>query len=55
MALGVWGSGTEFLARRRFTRFEPRMNAGERRRRRDEWERAVAAALSWARREPARA
>jgi glycerol kinase len=55
IALGVWGSGTEFLARRRFTRFEPRMNAGERRRRRDEWERAVAAALSWARREPARA
>jgi glycerol kinase len=55
MALGVWGSGTEFLARRRFTRFEPRMSAGERRRRRDEWERTVAVALSWARREPARA
>jgi glycerol kinase len=49
LALGVWGSGAEFLARRRFTRFEPRMDAGERRRRLEAWRRAVAAALAWAR------
>jgi glycerol kinase len=53
LALGVWGSGAEFLARRRFTRFEPRMDARERHRRLGEWERAVATALAWARREPA--
>ncbi|HUQ15257.1 MAG TPA: glycerol kinase GlpK [Gemmatimonadales bacterium] len=53
LALGVWGGSAEFLARRRFTRFEPRMSPGERRRRQDDWERAVAAALAWARREPA--
>jgi glycerol kinase len=53
LALGVWGGSAEFLARRRFTRFEPRMSAEERRRRQDDWERAVAAALAWARRERA--
>jgi len=53
LALGVWGGSADFLARRRFTRFEPRMSPGERRRRQDDWERAVAAALAWARREPA--
>jgi len=53
LALGVWGGSAEFLARRRFTRFEPRMSPEERRRRHDDWERGVAAALAWARREPA--
>jgi glycerol kinase len=53
LALGVWGGSAEFLARRRFTRFEPRMSPGERRRRQHDWERAVAAALAWARRERA--
>jgi glycerol kinase len=53
LAVGVWGANAEFLAGRRFTRFEPRMSPGERRRRQDDWERAVAAALAWARREPA--
>jgi glycerol kinase len=52
LALGVWGGSADFLARRRFTRFEPRMSSAERRRRQDDWERAVAAALAWARREP---
>ena len=53
LALGVWRGSAEFLGRRRFTRFEPRMSPGERRRRQDDWERGVAAALVWARREPA--
>jgi glycerol kinase len=53
LAVGVWRGSAEFLARRRFTRFEPRMGPGERRRRQDDWERAVAAALAWARRERA--
>ncbi|MGH7526583.1 MAG: FGGY family carbohydrate kinase, partial [Gemmatimonadales bacterium] len=49
LAVGVWRSGEEFLAGRRFTRFEPRMAEDERRGRRAEWDRAVSAALSWAR------
>ncbi|HUF36196.1 MAG TPA: glycerol kinase GlpK [Gemmatimonadales bacterium] len=49
IALGVWRGTADYLAGRRFTRFEPRMAEGERRRRRAEWERAVAAALAWAR------
>jgi glycerol kinase len=53
LALGVWRGSAEFLAPRRFTRFEPRMSTGERRRRQGDWERSVAAALAWARREPA--
>jgi glycerol kinase len=52
LALGVWSSSVEFLAGRRFTRFEPRMDAGERRRRLDDWQRAVGTALAWARQEP---
>jgi glycerol kinase len=53
LAVGVWRGSAEFLAHRRFTRFEPRMSSGERRRRQEDWQRAVAAALAWARREPA--
>ena len=49
LALGVWKEPGEFLSRRRFTRFTPRMDADERSRRVREWERAVRAALAWAR------
>jgi glycerol kinase len=49
IALGVWRSPADFLAGRRFTRFEPAMGAGERTARRAEWDRAVQAALAWAR------
>jgi glycerol kinase len=49
LALGVWKQPGEFLAGRRFTRFTPAMDAVERRRRVREWERAVRAALAWAR------
>jgi glycerol kinase len=49
LAVGVWGGTGEFLAGRRFTRFEPRMDEAERLRRRADWDRAVAAALAWAR------
>ncbi len=51
IALGVWNSPAEFLAGRRFTRFEPVMSAGERRERLAGWRRAVGAALAWARRD----
>jgi len=49
IALGVWRNPAEFLAGRRFARFEPAMGAGERRDRLDGWRRAVGAALAWAR------
>jgi len=49
LALGVWKSTEEFLAGRKFQRFEPTMNAVERRARRSEWDRAVRTALAWAR------
>jgi glycerol kinase len=49
LALGVWRQPGEFLAGRRFTRFTPAMDAAERGRRVREWERAVRAALAWAR------
>jgi glycerol kinase len=51
VALGVWRGTGDFLAVRRFTRFAPRMEAEERRRRVREWERAVGTALAWARSE----
>lgn len=50
LALGVWGSTGEFLAGRRFARFEPRMGESERAERRGEWARSVRAALAWAQR-----
>jgi glycerol kinase len=53
LALGVWRTTEEFLGRRRFDRFEPRMSAAERGARRDQWQRAVGAALAWARGMPA--
>ncbi len=49
IALGVWSGTEDFLARRRFQRFEPVMSVPERRRRRAGWDRAVAGALAWAR------
>jgi glycerol kinase len=49
IALGVWGSSSEMLAGRRFRRFEPTTDAGQRRALARGWARAVNAALSWAR------
>ena len=49
LALGVWGGTEEFLAGRRFTRFEPRMSNAERRTLVEGWRRAIAATLAWAR------
>jgi glycerol kinase len=49
LALSVWRNPDDFLAGRRFTRFEPRTDAAERRRLIREWHRAVEAALAWAR------
>jgi glycerol kinase len=49
LALGVWASTEEFLAGRRFRRFDPGMTSSDRRRVRAEWQRAVDAALGWAR------
>jgi glycerol kinase len=49
LALGVWHSTEEFLAGRKFSRFEPRMEAEERQAHLEGWHRAVSAALAWAR------
>jgi glycerol kinase len=49
LATGVWRNPAEFLAGRRFRRFEPRWSAGEREAARLGWDRAVGAALAWAR------
>jgi glycerol kinase len=49
LALGVWNSSGDFLAGRRFRRFLPSTDQGQRERRRREWARAVRAALAWAR------
>jgi glycerol kinase len=49
LALGVWGTSGDFLAGRRFQRFEPVTTPAERRSLRQGWARAVAAALVWAR------
>ncbi len=49
IALGVWRSVEEFLAGRRFVRFEPAIGAGERDLRWEGWRRAVGATLAWAR------
>jgi glycerol kinase len=49
LALGVWRSTDEFLAGRRFTRFEPRIGAEQREAYLAAWHRAVSAALTWAR------
>jgi len=48
LATGFWGSGAELEAKRKGdTRFEPRMDAGERTTRRALWQRAVERAKAW--------
>ena len=49
LALGVWRATSDFLAGRRFQRFVPTTGGSERRSLRAGWERAVGAALAWAR------
>jgi len=49
LSLGVWNTIEEFTAARTFQRFEPAMSASERRRLSAGWDRAVEAALAWAR------
>jgi glycerol kinase len=49
LALGLWQTTEEFLSGRRFTRFLPMMDPGERERHLAGWHRAVAATLAWAR------
>jgi glycerol kinase len=49
LTLGVWRSVDEFLAGRRFTRFDPEGDTAERLRRWAGWRRAVGATLAWAR------
>jgi glycerol kinase len=49
LAAGVWRSADEFLSHRKFTRFEPRSDAVWRRAKLKAWQRAVSAALEWAR------
>ena len=49
ITLGVWRDTAQFLEGRRFARFEPASTEEERRRGREGWDRAVHAALAWAR------
>jgi glycerol kinase len=49
LAVGVWRGADEFLDCRRVRRFEPAMSSAERAARRAAWDRAIRAALSWAR------
>jgi glycerol kinase len=53
LALGTWRSMDDFLAGRRYRRFEPIMPEAERQRHRAAWKRAVHATLAWARHERA--
>ena len=53
LGAGVWRDTDEFLATRRFTRFEPRMDRGSAQSLLHGWERAVHAAIGWARHTPA--
>ncbi|HMA44819.1 MAG TPA: glycerol kinase GlpK [Gemmatimonadales bacterium] len=48
LASGVWGRAEDFLAGRRFDRFDPRPEAAGTRARAGEWRRAVQAAKQWA-------
>ena len=50
LALGLWQSTQQFLAGRRFSRFEPRMSPPERQALLAGWHRAIATTLTWARR-----
>ncbi len=49
LTLGVWSGWKDFLGRRRFTRFDPRMDQADRARSLAQWHRAVGTALAWAR------
>jgi glycerol kinase len=49
ITLGVWRDSGQFLEGRRFTRFEPASTSAERAAWRAGWERAIHAALAWAR------
>jgi glycerol kinase len=49
LGAGVWKSGEEFLAGRRFSRFEPTARVSEMKARAAEWQRAVDTVLYWAR------
>ncbi|HEV8495886.1 MAG TPA: glycerol kinase GlpK [Gemmatimonadaceae bacterium] len=49
LAAGVWRDADEFLATRRFTRFTPRMDRSDAKRLMAGWQRAVGAAVAWAR------
>ena len=49
ITLGVWRDTAQFLEGRRFARFEPVSTEEERKRGREGWDRAVHAALAWAR------
>jgi len=53
LGAGIWRDTNEFLATRRFTRFEPRMDRDTAKRLMHGWERAVRAAIGWARDVPA--
>jgi glycerol kinase len=48
LATGVWGRAEDFLAGRRFDRFDPGAEAAASRARAGEWRRAVQAAKQWA-------
>src|SRR4051812_40416934 len=48
IASGVWSTADDFIARRRFTTFEPRMSRDEVAKLMRGWHRAVSAATSWA-------
>jgi len=54
LAIGVWQSMDEVLGAEGIRRFAPAMDTADRRQRIAEWERAVAAALAWARWRPGR-
>src|SRR5690606_21113161 len=49
IAVGTWRDADEFVSARRFTRFDPGMHGDDRSRHLDGWNRAVRAAISWAR------
>jgi glycerol kinase len=49
LAAGVWKDADDFLETRRFTRFAPHMTRDEAKRLMDGWQRAVGAAVAWAR------
>jgi glycerol kinase len=49
LAAGMWSSADDFLARRKFASFAPRMSRDDAETLMSGWRRAVRAAISWAR------